>query len=362
MIERRRVLAGMAAFTVTGACSRPAEVVGLDNPAFPALSTPGVRAVKVFVATTRAPSAVEGRMFSSRRADRLSLGSVNVTVPPEREPGTFARTNRAPPDPRSQFAAVDPVRYPSSRAFISEIDTQLMQAAGAGTSRDILLFIHGFNTRLSDAVLRVGQFVADSGFQGVPVLFSWASAGRLTEYIYDLNSALAARPYLEQTSAILQQTKARGFDVFAHSMGSLLVMETIVQSDLRGNLARSGRLRNVILAAPDIDLDLFRSQLRQIRQDVGNIFVFVDQEDRTLGVSELISSGTRVGRASGPELEALGITVIDITGSTGTGVLVHRRYANSPDIVRLIGQTFDSYGYSEARPDTLVLTLEDLLP
>ena len=56
-----------------------------------------------------------------------------------------------------------------------------------------MFFVHGYNNTTSDAVLRLAQFVEDSGFEGVPVLFDWASAGELTRYVYDLNSSLIAR-------------------------------------------------------------------------------------------------------------------------------------------------------------------------
>ena len=88
--------------------------------------------------------------------------------------------------------------------------------------------------------------------------------------LMDVTLRVAGRPLLEQASAVLIRTRARRFDLFAHSMGTFLTMETIVQSSLRGNFGSSGRLANVMLAAPDIDIDLFRAQMGQIGNAGGN--------------------------------------------------------------------------------------------
>lgn len=55
------------------------------------------------------------------------------------------------------------------------------------------MFIHGYNTQFDDAVYRITQIVQDSGYKGAPVLFTWASAGRALDYVYDTNSATVAR-------------------------------------------------------------------------------------------------------------------------------------------------------------------------
>ena len=327
------------------ACSRPPDLIGIDNPGLPAVKVPGVSQNTIFIATSRKPSSAEGTFYSAERADSLGLASVTVTVPPDHRPGKIERASQLPPNPKRSFAVVDPQVFPREGAFVAAIDRAL--AARAPQDREVLVFIHGYNNTLSDAVLRIAQFVQDTGFRGVPVLFSWASGGSATQYVYDLNSALAARPLLERTSAILIHTRARGFSVFAHSMGSLLTMETLLQSSLQGNLAAATRLKNVMLAAPDIDIDLFRSQLSQMKGDTGNIFVFVSTGDRALGWSRRISGGiARVGATDAVDLEGLGVTVIDLSEIQSEGT-THDKFAASPAVVQLIGQSLDKDHFKE---------------
>lgn len=358
-------LTGIAALA---GCGHPPDLIGVDNVQSPAQEVPGAQRHRIFITTTRAPSPQEGVFYSGARSQELGLASVVVTVPPNHVQGKVERARTLPPNPRRQFAVVDPVTYAGEPGFLRALDAEL--ARRAPEDRQILFFVHGYDVTMSDAVLRAGQFVQDSGFEGVPVVFSWASAGRRMRYVYDINSVLAARPMIEQASNILTRTEARGFDVFAHSMGSLLVMEVLVQSELSGTLNSSGKLDNIMLAAPDIDVDVFRSQLGQIRRRQGNIFVLASQDDFALHVSRRISGGVdRVGAADARELEGLGVTVIDLSQIHDSGSGAHRKFAGSPEVVRLIGHMLQkqNYGQPPGPPSVFevlqgVPVLRDLLP
>lgn len=349
-------------------CARPPAQVGADNPALPAETVPGAVPHRIFIATTRRAAADPADFLSSQRATRLGLASVVVTVPPAHVAGKIERPRRLPPDPRKEFAVVEPVVYGPDADFIAAIDAELMRRRPE--DREVLLFVHGYNNRPSDSILRLAQFAQDTGFRGVPVLFSWASAGKPGLYVYDLNSALVARPLLEDASDLLIRTKARGFDVFAHSMGTLLVTETMVQADLAGQLGESGHLNNIMLAAPDIDLDLFRAQLGQIRNKKGNVFVFVSRDDKALAISRRLSGGVdRVGDATPEELAGLGVTVIDLSAVGDSAGGTHSKYAASPEVVTLIGQSLQQHNFAaEPGPVLLVDVLDgvpvirDLLP
>ncbi|MGB2200493.1 MAG: alpha/beta hydrolase [Pseudooceanicola atlanticus] len=176
---------------LVAACTPVLDQVGIDNALYPALGVPGIRAHEIFIATTRQGSSDEAVFFSGQRSQTLGLASVTVTVPPSHDPGKLERPKRLPPDPTRDFTIVQPEVYEQDQDFVQAIDRAL--ARRAPQDRDVMLFVHGYNTTMSVAALRITQFVEDGGFKGVPVLFSWASAGRTTRYVYDLNSALAAR-------------------------------------------------------------------------------------------------------------------------------------------------------------------------
>jgi esterase/lipase superfamily enzyme len=303
--------------------------------------------------STRQASEVRGALFSGERSPDLGLASVDVTIPPNHVVGELERPTRLPPDPRTEFTVVDPVIYQQDPAFVSQINREL--AKRPPNQRKILLFVHGYNNTTSDAILRLAQFVEDTDYQGVPVLFTWASAARTPRYVYDLNSTLIARVKLKEMADILAATQARDVDIFAHSMGTLLTMEGLVDAQLSGRLGTRGNIENIMLASPDIDIDLFRTQVSLLpRPLLEKMYLLVSKDDGALRISRRIAGGVpRVGAADAAELEKLGVTVIDLSQIEDSSSGSHSKFAGSPEVVRLIGAGLNAGRFSEGSTPTL---------
>lgn len=333
----------VAALALTG-CSRPPELVGVDNPEVPAESVPDVSRHRIFITTTRAASEVQGALFSSQRQPELGLASVDVTVPPTHVVGELERPKRLPPDPRTEFAVVDPVIYGTNASFVAEVNRELAKRPPG--ERRILLFVHGYNNTTSDAILRLAQFVEDTEFQGVPVLFTWASAAKAPRYVYDLNSALIARVRIKDLSDVLVATRAESVNILAHSMGALLTMEGLVDAQQAGRLGTRKKIDTIMLASPDIDIDLFRTQVGLLPQAIRDkMYVLISENDAALRFSRRIAGGVpRVGGADAAELEPLGVTVIDLSEVNDSSSGSHSKFAGSPEVVRLIGAGLNSAG------------------
>lgn len=342
-------------------CGRDPEIVGIVNANVPVSSVPEVRRHRVFITTTREASDQLGALYSSTRASDLGLSSVVVTVPPTHQPGNLSRPTRLPPDPRTQFTVIDPVIYRTDDSFVSEINRELARRPPG--QRSLLVFIHGYNTTTSDAVLRLGQFVQDSGFPGVPVLFTWASAAQLPRYVYDMNSALVARVKLREMAEVLARTRAERVDLLAHSMGTFLTMEGLVHAQLSGTLGQRKQIEHIMLASPDIDLDLFKTQIAVLpRWAVDRIYVLVSQDDAALRFSRRLAGGVqRVGAADADALGELGVTVIDLSAIEDSATGSHSKFAGSPEVVRLIGAALNSTGgIDSANVPTLERILSDV--
>ena len=342
-------------------CSRAPELVGIDNLETPAETVDGVSRHRIFITTTREASEVVGAFFSGERAPELGLASVDVTVPPNHVLGQLERPKKLPPDPSTEFAVVDPVIYRNDASFVAEVDREL--ARRPPSERKLLLFVHGYNNTTSDAILRLTQFVEDSGYQGVPVLFTWASAAKAPRYVYDLNSALVARGKVSEMARILSMTKASDVDIFAHSMGAFLTMEGLVDAQQEGRLGKRNSISNIMLASPDIDIDLFRMQLAQLpRPLIEKIYLLVSADDAALRFSRRIAGGVpRVGAADTTELEGLGLTVIDLSKVEDSSSGSHSKFAGSPEVVRLIGSGLNqNQGFGETQTPALGKLLGNL--
>jgi esterase/lipase superfamily enzyme len=343
----RGVLFSTLLVSLLASCERPPDLIGVDNPDIPVSAVADVTRHRVFVTTTREASDQVGALYATTRSSDLGLASVVVSVPPTHVTGQLARPTRLPPDPRTEFAVVDPQVFQTQDAFVAEINRELAKRPPG--QRTLLVFVHGYNTSTSDAVLRLGQFVQDSGFEGVPVLFTWASAAQVPRYVYDLNSALVARVKMKEVAQLLTRTRAEKVDLLAHSMGAFLTMEGLVDAQLAGNLQSARRLDHIILASPDIDVDLFRTQIGLLPQQVvDNIFILTSANDGALRVSRSLAGGVpRVGAADGAELEALGVTVIDLSEIDNSASGSHSKFAGSPEVVQLIGTAINRSGTLE---------------
>jgi esterase/lipase superfamily enzyme len=137
-------------------------------------------------------------------------------------------------------------------------------------------------------------------------------------------------------------------DILAHSMGTLLTLESLRQASIRGDGTFGGKLRDVILAAPDVDLDVFRTQMREIKRPVT---VFVSADDRALDFSRRFAGDkTRLGAVSAKdtqiiaELEKLGARIIDLSEVASGDPLNHSKFASSPKVVQMIGQRLQADG------------------
>ncbi|MBP0615676.1 alpha/beta hydrolase [Jiella sp. KSK16Y-1] len=304
-------------------------------------TVPGAHRVDMLVVTTRAPSKVPGEVFSGRRGGKVSFDNVVVSVPPDnvRRPGEVIYPPQNPGDPAKQFV-VQKIRPLALKGAIAWYDRV------AGPKKRVLIFVHGFNNTYEDAVLRFAQISTDMPVDAAPVLFTWPSGGSVFDYLYDRDSANYSRDALEEMiEQISASRNVSEITLLAHSMGGWLAMEAVRQMAIRhqGKLPR--KLANIVLASPDIDVDVFRTQLDQIGDASKRITIFTATDDIALDVSRRLAGGDqRLGAidirnpAIRQALVQHGITAIDLSDANSNDGLNHINFADSPRMVLAIGQ------------------------
>ncbi|WP_321504999.1 alpha/beta hydrolase [Breoghania sp.] len=272
---------------------------------------------KIIIATTRQRATVSGTYFTNERADELDFATATVSVPPAHKPGQIEWPSVPPGDPATDFTLRSAGYLKDRTAFRAEMRKELAKRKPG--NRRAFLFVHGYNTRFPEALYRFTQVVDDAQVPSVPVLFTWASGGAVTDYVYDINSAQIARDALEQTLRDLAASGAERIDILAHSMGTYLLLETLRQISISPHGFSRDRFGTIALAAPDIDIDLFKQQLQRTGRPEKPFLILVSRDDRALRASSLISGGKqRVGRYENPEeLAELGAIVIDLTDLEG---------------------------------------------
>jgi len=310
---------------LTACVSRPPSLLIPINEA-----PQGGRVIELLAITTRAPSDVPGEVYSSARSRDLSGQIISVSVPPNHQPGQLEWPSGPVPDVENEFATLD-LRAAADGGAWAWFDAQ-------ETDGRLLIFVHGYNVQFADAVYRLAQITEDLPVMSAPVLFSWPSRGALLGYNYDRESATYARDAFETVlNQAIASERISQITVLAHSMGSWITMETLRQMSIR-NGAVSEKVADVILAAPDLDLDVFEQQFLALGDERPHFTFIVSSDDRALGLSRLMAGGEQRLGAIDPSQEPYrsrieatpGITVLDMSDVEAGGAR-HSKFAESTE-------------------------------
>ncbi|CCF00879.1 conserved hypothetical protein (plasmid) [Sinorhizobium fredii HH103] len=334
------VVLGALSTLLVACASRPTGVLQ------PVAAFPSASQVEMLVATTRDRAEEPGEMFSGERAFAPKFAEITVSIPPSsvRKVGEVAWPRKLPPNPATDFATVKALEVDRPEA-----ESWLSNSVRKSPDRSVLVFIHGFNNDFEDAVFRFAQIVHDSGAHSAPVLATWPSRGSLLAYGYDRESTNYTRNAVERLFQYLaRDPEVKEVSILAHSMGNWLALESLRQMAIR-NDGLPAKFKNVMLAAPDVDVDVFRSQIADMGKQRPRFTLFVSRDDRALAVSRRVwGNVSRLG-AIDPEqspykeeLAANNITVIDMTKVRTGDKLHHGKFAESPEIVQLIGTRLSS--------------------
>jgi esterase/lipase superfamily enzyme len=137
--------------------------------------------------------------------------------------------------------------------------------------------------------------------------------------------------------ALVTSPSAGRVHIVAHSMGTMLTLESLRQLQAQSGDAVAGRIGAVVFAAPDIDMDVFTSAIERIGPLAAKITVIAATNDRALALSARMAGGmTRVGAAEKDAIEALGIRVIDASAQAGWGIVNHDLFLSNADVRQVI--------------------------
>lgn len=304
-------------------------------------AAPGTSDVNVLVATTRGQDASPGIMFNGLRADAMAFADIQVSIPPDsvRTVGEVQWPKQLPGDPAINFVTKHTAIIDRQTA-LSLVHSELRHSS----KKQVLVFVHGFNNKFEDAVYRFAQIVHDSGTDAVPVLFTWPSKGSALAYGYDRESSTYSRNQLEDVLRGLCSDPSVGeVSILAHSMGNWLLLESLRQMAIRGGRVPP-KIKNVLLAAPDVDIDIARQQITDMGPLKPNFALFLSRSDKALELSKNVwGSKARLGDIDPTKepyrsmLQKDKIAVYDLSLLGSSGGLNHDTFATSPEIVELIG-------------------------
>jgi esterase/lipase superfamily enzyme len=252
----------------------------------------------VFFATDKVGTVEPGLIFGFRRADNVTYGKAIVSIPlsKDREFGTTSGL-------RMLSSAIIGGEAAFAEALRAEAQTE---RARSGSSQS-LVFVHGYNESFERVVFRVAQMTHDGCLGVVPIVFSWPSRDFFLDYDYDQDSASFARWDIARVLRVVRDWS--GFDVthvMAHSLGNWTTLEglRLMSSDpVDGKDGGSRKFGAMLLASPDMDLDVFRREIPTAMSISERVVLLVSQQDVLLQLSSLLAHGApRVGAATSEEL------------------------------------------------------------
>ena len=297
--DQIKTMAVLIVFALLAGCGSRAVVMYAER-------HPDAQTKVMYVVTQRALGQANDN-FGEERNFGLNQFRAEVSIPPTHEVGEIEWPSGTP-NAATDFVITDSRLLRSKAEMMRNLNAERVGG-------ETMMYVHGYNNSLSEAMYRFAQIKTDFEVPGPSVLFSWQSAGDPRGYVYDRDSVLFARDDLVQTIRTVSAGDGHSVWLMAHSMGAQLTMEALRQIALSGQRDLLNRVSGVVLISPDIDPDLFRSQVEAIGELPTPIAIFVSHTDRALGLASLITGRKeRLGVIDSPRhVEGLDVRVVDFT-------------------------------------------------
>lgn len=171
--------------------------------------------------------------------------------------------------------------------------------------KDVILYVHGFHNTFNDAAFTMTGLWHFYGRQGVPIIYSWpAGRGGLTGYFTDRESGEFTIFHFKETlRALAAMPNVENIHIISHSRGTdvttTALRELVIENRAAGiNPLDSLKIRNLVLAAPDLDFEVMQQRLmaEHFGPAIGKITIYTSRQDKALRLSQLVMSGLRFGR------------------------------------------------------------------
>jgi esterase/lipase superfamily enzyme len=297
--------------------------------------------VRVFFDTDRGAAPDQARAdadekFTAQRG-RMQYGQAFVSIPRNHEAGEL----EAPSVWRLEFRE-DPSKHVvllETRLLPKDQFLQTLRARVSGSQgKNAFLFVHGYNVSFADAARRTAQLSYDLSFDGAPVFFSWPSQASLKGYTVDeANIEWSTRHIKQFIADMADRSGAQNLYLVGHSMGSRGLTRAIASLMLeRPDL--KGRFREIILAAPDVDADVFRNELAPALARAGKrVTLYASSKDLALQASKEVHGYPRAGDTADGIVLVPGVDTIDAS-HVDDSILAHSYFVESIPVIRDIAQ------------------------
>lgn len=265
----------------------------------------------------------------------VTYGTIKVNIPKDHRIGEIES-----PFFRMQLDPNKHVTFPEGALEMMPADNfyqQLSNKISQSDEKSALVFIHGFNTSFENAAKRTAQMSYDLRFDGVPVFYSWPARKTVLPSInnYHINeknieqSMPLVTEFLED---VLSKTDADNLYLIAHSMGNRALMQSLVDI-LDENPQYKNKIKELILAAPDVDAQVFKEQIAPVLNEKLNkpATLYSSNSDLALTLSEQINKAPRLGDSNNNFIYP-GIENVDVS-NVDSSLIGHSYYGDNSSVI-----------------------------
>ncbi len=227
-------------------------------------------------------------------------------------PYYFTFLERSGVEPTNKDVCVADVKMEDVATLMGRVKQQV----DSSPEKEAFVFIHGFNVTFDDAAMRTAQIAYDLDFHGAPIFYSWPSQGTVL-YSWDSDAWPTAIPHFKEfLKSVAKNTGAKHIHLIAHSMGNRLLTSVLTDlpKDIGADVARN-LFHEIVLAAPDINEDVFESQIAPaLVTQYARVTLYASSNDEALRLSHSFNHSLRAGDCEGGQICVFkGMDSIDVS-------------------------------------------------
>ncbi len=291
--------------------------------------------------------------------------SLELKLGPTQELGRFPRIPYAVTEAAGGFTRT-PAVIDAHEAASQALQAEVARRLALSPRKEVVLYVHGYNNTFEDAAVTMGELCQFLGREFVCAIYTWpagGSRGILFGYDVDYESSVYATEHLRKTIRTIAQTPGlERIHLLAHSRGTDVLVTALADLNYEAYMQQSTfaqryKVGNIVLMAPDIDIDVFGAKLFKALSDPDtpygpapnprmmierppgfHITIYVSPDDRALAASSwMFGSFARLGRlnvamVTPEQIEQLRtVGVFDVIQVRGTGdFLGHSYFTSNP--------------------------------
>ncbi len=253
------------------------------------------KVVDVYVITNRQAKndnfLCDDEQFGVNFSKTLKYGICKVSVPKNHTIGEIEVANENNKSLQNFFKVTQAVAIKEPDLLKSLQDSQ----------RYPLVFVHGFNVRFQEAVLRAAQIAYDLKYQGPIVLYTWpAGSGfgfleeKMLNKTYADNTANARDSVVLFKSFLLDlQNNKIQINLAVHSMGHQVVLPAL--KEIAESNPKEPLINQLVLNAPDFEVNSFRKFSKNLKKVSKRTTLYCSPNDKAMIASKTFNNNNRLG-------------------------------------------------------------------